>query len=138
MSELSNYLEQYVLTLTLKDPSKPAYLALYTTDPTDAGTGTECSWIGYVRQELSFGDIVDGVVSIDAAVTFPMVVNQTLQVTHIGIHDAPVNGNLLYHTILGSWDVDITGTLVFTDGSRYLANGDGLTIPISGIRVTLS
>lgn len=47
MSQLSNYLENklidHVLRNTAYTPPATVYLALYTTDPTDADSGTEVS-----------------------------------------------------------------------------------------------
>ena len=61
MSELSNHLENKFLEITLKGGTAynvtTAYLALFSTDPTDAGSGTECSWTNYARQAMTFGTV---------------------------------------------------------------------------------
>lgn len=59
MSELSNYLEDQFLAISLKGATAytvaTPYLALFSTDPTDSGSGNECSWTGYARQSMTFG-----------------------------------------------------------------------------------
>ena len=138
MSELSNYLEEYVLNFSLKDSAKPPYLALYVTDPTDADVGTECSWPDYERQLLVFGAIQNGVATITNNASYATVTGDTVIVTHIGIHDAAEGGNLLYHTPLGSWDTDVYGVVVFNNGTRHLYDNDDVNIPIGGISVTIT
>ena len=53
MSEMSNYLENALVNAVLRNTSytSPAtvYLALYTSDPTDADAGTEVSGTSYAR-----------------------------------------------------------------------------------------
>ena len=104
MSELSNYLENKFLDITLKDGTAykvaTAHLALFSSDPTDAGNGTECSWTNYARQSIAFGTISNGSVSNSGTITFPAVVGSDVTVSHIGIYDAATSGNLMYHTAL--------------------------------------
>lgn len=128
MSELSNHLENKFLDITLKggaaySVSQP-YLALFINDPTDAGTGTECSWSGYARQAMTFGSISNGSVSTSGTITFPAVAGSNVTVTHIGIYDASTSGNLLYHTPL--------------DVSKTLGADDVMSVASGGISVTLS
>ncbi len=128
MSELSNHLENKFLDITLKGATAynvtTPYLALFTTDPTDAGTGTECSWSGYARQSMSFGTISNGSVSSSGTITFPAVAGSNVTITHIGIYDASSGGNLLYHTPL--------------DSSKTLSADDVMSVASGGISVTLS
>jgi hypothetical protein len=53
MAEMSNYLEDALINATLRNTSftSPAvvYLGLYTSDPTDADTGTEVSGNAYAQ-----------------------------------------------------------------------------------------
>ena len=57
MAAMSNYLENKVLDYVLRDQADWAptavYLALHTADPTDAGTGAECSGGSYARQAIT-------------------------------------------------------------------------------------
>tara|TARA_R110002096_G_scaffold309135_1_gene503621 strand:+ start:6121 stop:6507 length:387 start_codon:yes stop_codon:yes gene_type:complete len=128
MSELSNHLENKFLEITLKGGTAynvtTAYLALFSTDPTDAGSGTECSWTNYARQAMTFGTVSGGSVSSSGTITFPAVVGSNVTITHIGIYDASSVGNLLYHTPL--------------DASKTLSADDVMSVANSGISVTLS
>ncbi len=128
MSELSNFLENKFLDTTLKGGSAyrvaTPYLALFTSDPTDAGNGTECSWTNYVRQTMAFGTISNGSVASTGEITFPAVVGSTVTVTHICVFDASSSGNLLYHTAL--------------DVSKALAATDTMSVAAGGVSVTLA
>ena len=128
MSELSNHLENKFLDITLKGGTAynvaTPYLALFTTDPTDAGSGTECSWSGYARQAMTFGTVSGGSVSSSGTITFPAVAGSNVTITHIGIYDASSSGNLLYHTVL--------------DASKTLSADDVMSVASGGISVTLS
>lgn len=128
MSELSNFLEDKFLDITLKGGTAynvtTAYLALFTTDPTDAGSGTECSYAGYARQSMTFGTISGGAVSTSATINFPALAGGDITVTHIGIYDAASAGNLLYHTPL--------------DASKTLQADDVMSFASGGVTVTLT
>lgn len=106
MAEMSNYLEVALLNATLNNTAytSPAttYLALFTSDPTDAGTGTEVSGGSYARQALSFATAsgTTGLVATDADTEFPQCTATWGTVGWIGIYDASTAGNLLYHTPL--------------------------------------
>jgi len=128
MSELSNHLESKFLEITLKAGTAynvaTPYLALFSTDPTDSGSGVECSWTNYARQTMTFGTITNGSVSSSGVITFPAVVGANVTITHIGIYDAATVGNLLYHTPL--------------DASKTLSADDVMSVADAGISVTLS
>ena len=128
MSELSNHLENKFLEITLKGGTAynvaTPYLALFSTDPTDAGSGTECSWTNYARQAMTFGTVSNGSVSSSGTITFPAVVGANVTITHIGIYDASSSGNLLYHTPL--------------DLAKTLSVDDVMSVASAGISVTLS
>lgn len=79
------------------------FIALFKNDPTASGTGTEVSAAddeSYARQQMDFDSSVDGIA--DALnlghVTFPIPTltagSPNYQVTHIGIYDADIGGNL--------------------------------------------
>jgi hypothetical protein len=128
MAEMSNYLENALINVTLRATSYTApttvYVALYTTDPTDADTGTECSGTSYARQAVTFGAPSNGVSTNSAAVEFPQAGSSWGTITHIGIRDALTTGNLLYHTPL--------------DASKTIATGDVFRIATSSLSVTLA
>jgi hypothetical protein len=128
MAEISNYLENALVNATLRNTSYTSpttvYLALYTSDPTDADSGTECSGTAYARQSITFGAPSNGVTTNSAAIEFPQAGNSWGTITHIGIRDALTTGNLLYHTPL--------------DASKAIATGDVFRIAIGSLSVTLA
>lgn len=128
MAEMSNYLENALINVTLRATSYTApttvFLALYTTDPTDADTGTECSGTNYVRQAVTFGAPSNGASTNSAVIDFPQAGSAWGTITHIGIRDALTVGNLLYHTPL--------------DASKTIANGDVFRVGSAQLSVTLA
>jgi hypothetical protein len=128
MAEMSNYLENALINVTLRATSYTApttvYVALYTTDPTDADTGTEVTGGSYARQSVTFAAPSNGVSTNSADVTFPTCTVAWGTVTHIGIRDASTSGNLLYHTPL--------------DVSKTIAAGDIFKITTGNLSVTLA
>jgi len=128
MAEMSNYLENALINVTLRATSYTApttvYVALYTSDPTDADTGTECSGTSYARQSVTFSSPSNGATSNSAAVEFPQAGGSWGTITHIGIRDASTAGNLLYHTAL--------------DASKTIATGDVFRIASGSLTVTLA
>jgi hypothetical protein len=127
MAEMSNYLENALINATLRNTSYTSpttvYVALYTTDPTDADTGTEVSGGSYARQAVTFGSPSNGVSTNSASVTFPTASGNWGTVTHIGIRDASTAGNLLYHTPL--------------DTAKTVNSSDVFTISSGNLSVTL-
>lgn len=127
MAEMSNYLENALINATLRNTSYTSpttvYVALYTTDPTDADTGTEVSGGSYARQAVTFGAPSNGVSTNSASVTFPTASGNWGTITHIGIRDASTAGNLLYHTPL--------------DTSKTVNTSDVFTISSGNLSVTL-
>jgi len=122
MAEMSNYLENALINATLRNTSytSPAtvYVALYTTDPTDADTGTEVSGGSYARTAVTFGAPSNGVSTNSAAVEFPTCTSSWGTITHIGIRDASTSGNLLYHTALNTSKViDVDDIFRITTGN---------------------
>jgi hypothetical protein len=122
MSELSNYLENALVNATLRATTYTSpttvYVALFTTDPTDAGSGTEVSGGAYARTAVTFAAPSNGVTTNTADVTFPTCTLAWGIVTHIGIYDASTSGNLLYHTPLdASKTVDAADIFKISSGS---------------------
>ena len=128
MAEMSNYLENALINATLRNTSYTSpttvYVSLFTSDPTDAGTGTEVSGGSYARTAVTFGAPSNGVSTNSADVTFPTATGSWGTVTHIGIHDALTTGNLLYHTAL--------------DTSKTIGSGDIFKITTGNLSVTLA
>ena len=127
MAEFSNYLENKVLDHVLRNTSYTSpttvYVGLFTTDPTDAGSGTEVSGGSYARQVLSVTTASGGIVTSSADVTFPQATAQWGTITHLGLLDAITSGNLLMHTALTT--------------SKSIDNGDILKISSDNLTVTL-
>ena len=128
MSEMSNYLENALINATLRNTSytspSTVYVSLYTSDPTDADSGTECSGGAYARQSVTFGAPSNGVSTNSAAVEFPQATGSWGTITHVAIHDASSAGNLLYHTAANS--------------SKAIETGDVYRIAAGSLSVTLA
>lgn len=123
----SDYLENAILNATLRgvaytSPAK-VYVALFTSDPTDAATGTEVSGGAYARQAITFGVPSAGTCSNSADVLFPIATAAWGTVTHIGIFDAESGGNLLYSAALTT--------------SKTIAADDQLKLATGAVTVTL-
>ena len=127
MAEMSNYLEEKIINLTLRGEAYTApssvWLGLYTTNPTDADVGTEVSGGSYDRQELTFGAPTDGTTTNSAEVEFDAATTDWGTVSYVGIRDASTGGNLLYHTALTV--------------SKPIAEGDIFKIQVDNLSVTL-
>ena len=125
---MSNWLENALINATLRNTTytSPAtvYIGLYTSDPTDANTGTEVSGGSYTRTAVTMGAPSNGVSTNTAAVEFPQASGSWGTVGWIGILDATSSGNLLYHTPL--------------DTSKTISSGDIFKIAIGGLSVTLA
>lgn len=128
MAALSNYLENALINATLRNTaySSPAvvYVGLFTTDPTDAGTGTEVTGGSYGRKAITFGAPSNGVSVNSAAVEFDQATANWGTVTHFGILDAATSGNLLYHGALTA--------------SKVIDDGDVFKFATSAVSVTLA
>jgi hypothetical protein len=128
MAEMSNFLENALINATLRNTSYTSpsvvYLGLFTSDPTDANTGTEVSGGSYARQSITFGAPSNGVSTNSAAIEFPQATGSWGTVGWIGIMDSLTTGNLLYHTAL--------------DASKTIASGDIFKIAIGSLSVTLA
>ena len=128
MSEISTYLENALINATLRATTYTApatvYVSLWTSDPTDAGSGTEVSGGSYARQAVTFGAPSSGVSLNSADVTFPTATGSWGTVGWIGINDAATSGNLLYHTPL--------------DVAKAITTGDVFKIATGNLSVELS
>lgn len=117
MGAMSNYLEQRMINATLRGDNFTApsvvnlNLALFTANPTDTNiTANEVGEVWYSRKATGswISPALDGegrtITSNAASVTFDAVTNadpaHTITITHVGIYDASIAGNLLYHEAL--------------------------------------
>jgi hypothetical protein len=128
MAAMSNYLENALINATLRNTSyttpSTVYVGLYTTDPTDANTGTEVTGGSYARKAATFGAPSNGVSTISSAIEFDQATANWGTVTHFGILDASTSGNLLYHGALTA--------------SKAIDTGDVFKFASSALTVTLA
>jgi hypothetical protein len=128
MAEMSNFLENALINATLRNTTYTSvatvYVSLWTSDPTDAGSGTEVSGGSYARTAVTFGAPSNGVTTNSADVTFPTATGSWGTVGWIGINDALTTGNLLYHSPL--------------DVSKTVTSGDIFKISTGNLSVTLA
>jgi len=128
MAEMSNFLENALINATLRNTTYTSvatvYVSLWTSDPTDAGSGTEVSGGSYARTSVTFAAPSNGVTTNNADVTFPTATASWGTVGWIGINDALSSGNLLYHTAL--------------DTAKAIDSGDIFKIATGNLSVTLA
>lgn len=122
----SNTFETTVLkwTFTTDSVTRPTawYIGLFTSDPTDAGTGTEVSGNGYTREAVSF-TVTGDTATNSAAVEFDAATASWGTITHAGIFDASTGGNLVAHSALST--------------SKTIGTGDILRVPAGDLDITL-
>lgn len=123
----SNYLENKVLDHVLATAAYTApsavYLALFTTDPAEDGSGTEVAGNGYAREEVTFNTASGG--SATGPVTdteFTASGGSFGTVSHFGVYDAATTGNLLYYGALSS--------------AKAVADGDSIRFVADSITIT--
>jgi hypothetical protein len=128
MAAMSNYLENALINATLRNTSYTSpttvYAGLFTSDPTDAGSGTEVSGGSYARKAITFGAPSNGASVNSAAVEFDQATGNWGTITHFGIFDASSSGNLLYHGALTA--------------SKTIETGDVFKFATSSVSVTLA
>lgn len=134
MSALSDSAEKLVLDflMTSGTATRPTawYVALYTSAPNDASTGstggTEVSGNGYSRQSVTFAAASSpgGTTTSTNAQSFTASGGDFGTVTHMAIIDASSGGNMLWHGALTT--------------SRTVNDGDTLTFSTGNIDLTLA
>jgi hypothetical protein len=127
MAGASDYLENEILDHVLGTGSFAApsavYLALFSDNPTDAGTGTELSGNGYARQETAFDAASNGAASNSGNEVFSAS-GGDLTASHFGIFDASSGGNLLLHG-------QLSATLTITDGNSHTFAPGDVTVTVA-------
>lgn len=122
----SNYLEtkvlDHVFSNTAYTSPSAVYVALFTTDPAEDGSGTEVSGGGYARQAGSFS-VSGNTATTTAAIEYPTATADYGTVTHVGIYDASTSGNLLAYAALTA--------------SKNISSGDVFRIPTGDLDITL-
>lgn len=128
MSKMSNYLENALCDHIFRNISYTSpttvYIALYKSDPTDADTGIEVEGGSYARQPVTFNAPSDGTVTNSVDISFPVATADWGTITHVGLRDASVAGNLLFY-----------GPLTV---SKTISAGDQFRILAGNLSVTLS
>lgn len=131
MAAMTNYLADAILNHTLRHVAYTSpttvYLALFTADPTRAGTQTnEVSGGSYARTAIAFGAPSDSGSAEEVKNTIVNFTTPTADwgvVTHWGIMDATTAGNMLYHGALGA--------------SKTIQNGDPVSAAANAVTVDL-
>lgn len=130
MGAFSNYLEGKIVEHFLRNSSvaSPAtvYLAMFTTDPGEDGSGTEAAYTNYARQASTWTAIDgNGQTKNGSTITFPANGNASASVTitHAAVFDAATGGNMLLHGPLAS-----SKTLQVGDVIAFAANALTLTL----------
>ncbi len=127
MANASNYLENRLLdhALGVSAFTMPStiFMALFTSSPTDANTGTEVSGSGYSRQAITFGAASGGSISNNSAEAFTASGGNFGTITHVGFYDASSGGNLLF------W-----GSLVTP---RIVNNGETINFGVGSLVITM-
>ena len=122
----SNYLETKVLAHTFSNTAytspSTVYVGLFTSSPSEDGSGTEVSGGSYARQSGAF-TTSNNTATTSAAIEFPTATASWGTITHIGIYDASSAGNLLAYAALTA--------------SKAIASGDVFRIPTGDIDITL-
>lgn len=122
----SNYLEtkvlDHVFTNTAYTSPSAVYVALFTSNPAEDGSGTEVSGGGYARQAGSFS-VTGNTATTTAAIEYPTATADYGTVTHVGIYDASTAGNLLAYAALTA--------------SKNISSGDVFRIPTGDLDITL-
>ena len=128
MSAFSDHLENELINATLRGGTYAGggvFVALFTSDPTDTGSGNELSDSGYQRQRAhstvpsdGFTVPANGTSSNARNIIFPPIVDTQVTVTHWAVFDAQAGGNMLYHAaLLNPKTLDPTDVLSFPIGS---------------------
>lgn len=124
----SNFLETEILDHVFANNAYTApttlYLALFTANPDEDGSGAEVSTVGtaYVRQTVAF-TVTGNTASNSGAVEYPTATASFGTVSHVGIYDASTSGNLLAYAALTS--------------SKAISTGDVFRVPVGDLDITL-
>ena len=130
MSALSNAYELAVLdhlfrNVALTSPTT-VYVGLFTSDPTDAGTGTEVSGGSYARVAATFAAASGGSITTSADVEFATATANWGTISHIGVFSS-LSGS-------ATTDMIVHGAL---DVSKEILSGDTFVITTGNLTVTL-
>lgn len=130
MAGLSDYAEVGILNALLRGtnfvapPTASLRVALFTADPTDAGTLNEVAVGTWYARQLAGAFAAPAPsgssqqTSNVASITFPAVTNSAVTVTHIAIFDALTAGNMLFSAAMtSSKTLQVGDVLSFAPGT---------------------
>lgn len=127
-NNFSNYMANTLINATLRNTNYTSpvkvYMALFTSDPTKAGTGTEVSGNGYARTEIQFAPPTNGTTSNSNTVTFPAATASWGTIGYFALFDAQTNGNMLYFGAL-------TSSVTIGTGNTFVAQPGAITLTLS-------
>lgn len=126
---LANALLNHVFRNTAYTPPTKIYLALYTSDPTDADTGTEVSGGSYARKEITFTVPAGKKAYNTADIVFPEATANWGTVTHGALRSALTGGTLLKSGNLE----ELTGGAVT---SKIIATGDQFIVKAGNLQIS--
>lgn len=122
----SNYLENKLIDHVFGGVSYTApatiYVGLYTSDPGEAGSGTEVSGGSYARQSAAF-TVTDNAAENTSAIEFPTATASWGTITHVAVLDASTAGNVLASAALAA--------------SKTIGSGDVLRINAGDLDISL-
>lgn len=130
MSAFSNYLEGRIVEhfLRANNVASPTtvYLALFTSDPAEDGSGAEAAFTNYVRKAAAWTALdASGQTKNTSSIAFDPNGNSSASavITHAAIFDAVTAGNMLIYGPLAS-----SKTLQVGDVLSFAANALTITI----------
>ena len=104
MAAFSNYAEDLLVNALLRGTSFTApatvYVALYVSNPGEAGAGIEVSGGSYTRKAVTFTAPSNGVTENTADIFFNQATANWGAVGYFAIYDASSAGNMLFHGAL--------------------------------------
>ena len=127
--DFTNYLANRLIkasvgSLSYTAPSK-VFLALYTTDPTKAGSSSgEIVAPSYTRKEITFSDPVDGVSTNASQIDFATATTNWGNVGWVAVLDSATTGFMLYFTAL--------------DAPKNILTGDQFKVDVNRLQLTLT
>lgn len=98
------------------------YIGLFTSDPTDAETGTEVSGGSYVREAATFS-VTGDTATTTAATEWPVATAVWGTITHVAVHDASTGGNIIASAALTA--------------SKTISTDDVFRIPAGDLDITI-
>jgi hypothetical protein len=120
-TRLANRIINSTLKGTAFTPITQGYLALFTTNPTPAGTGTEVTGGSYARQAITLGTPANGQANNTNAIIYTAM--PACSITYWGIYEGLTGTDLIYY---GNFDTAVN-----------LTNGDEIKLDANAIIVKL-